>query len=64
MTQKPQMRVMVDNTNGVTKPRWVNGQELPDWENGPPMVEYIRNLAKQGWWLTQRLQDLEFLFER
>src|SRR3990172_9909722 len=32
---KKQMRVKFDLTDGTIKPRYIDGEQLPDWENGP-----------------------------
>jgi len=30
-------------------PRYVNGEELPDWKNGKSFYTYANELGKQGW---------------
>lgn len=33
-------------------PRWVNGEELPDWKKGPSLSKHINELGGQGWELV------------
>ena len=32
-----------------SKPRWVRGKELPNWENGPAIDDFLDFLGEQGW---------------
>lgn len=38
--------VEIQNT---MKARFINGQEIPDWEQGIDMAAYIHDLRTQGW---------------
>ena len=29
--------------------RIVNGQQLPNWENGPSFFEFVNKLGEEGW---------------
>ncbi len=44
-----QLCVRFDLTEDASKPRFVDGHELPNWQEGPEMVEYIRQLKNEGW---------------
>jgi hypothetical protein len=35
--------------SSCVKPYSVNGQELPDWRDGPSLAEYLQAMHKQGW---------------
>ncbi len=34
------------------RPRYLNGEELPDWTANPPMHEYANRMGGDGWQLT------------
>jgi len=34
------------------KPRWVDGQELRDWKNGPWIYEFSNQYGDEGWELV------------
>ncbi len=36
----------------MTRPRWVNGQELPSWKKGPTFTEFANQMGEQGWELV------------
>ncbi len=36
-------------SENAIKPRFIDGREIPDWEKGPDMTEYMRKMAGQGW---------------
>jgi hypothetical protein len=59
-----QMRVQFDLTDHEIKPRFVDGREMPDWEDGPTMADYIKQLASEGWAVAQRLDSDLYVFER
>ncbi len=42
-------RVRFDLVEDGAKPRFIDGRELPNWRDGPEMVEYIRQLMNEGW---------------
>jgi hypothetical protein len=56
-------RVRFDLTDDTIKPRFVDGQELPNWQDGPEMVDYITHLVQEGWNLTSGNGQL-LIFER
>ncbi len=58
------LRVRFDLTDHSLKPRFVDGQELPNWRDGPEMSEYIKRLMDEGWALTGTLGGRELVFER
>jgi len=31
------------------RPRWLHGEELPDWNGGPSMFEFSNQLGEEGW---------------
>jgi hypothetical protein len=43
--------IEVDDVQGTFggRPRYVNGQELPDWKQGPHIFEVMNHLKWQGW---------------
>ncbi len=41
-----------EETQAVWRPRYVNQQELGDWENGSTMIEFSNQLGEQGWELV------------
>ncbi len=47
----------------ILKPRYVNGEQLPDWENGPEVTAFIRELLQRGYQLVSDPVDNEFTFE-
>jgi hypothetical protein len=44
-------------------PRYVNGQELPDWEKGPSLFVYLNELGTQGWELICK-EGAFYIFKR
>jgi hypothetical protein len=34
------------------RPRYVNGQEIPNWQQGPTLWEAVRHLFRKGWELV------------
>ena len=55
----------------VWRPRFVNGQELTEWDTGPNLYDYTNKLGKQGWDLVtvncQAKEDMthhRFVFKR
>ncbi len=56
-------RVRFDLSGDTAKPRFVDGQELPNWRDGPEMVDYITRLMREGWKLTEG-NDRLLIFER
>jgi hypothetical protein len=64
MSPGEKLQVEFDDTgDGTWKPRYVDGQELPNWETGPDMTDYIRSLMNQGWSVIAGVGD-RYLFER
>ncbi len=51
MEQPETVQVQFDLTRdqSTMKPRYVQGRELPDWENGPDMHSYLRMMFDQGY---------------
>lgn len=41
--------VTCDYANDDWQPRYVNGEELRDWENGPPMYTFCNEMGNHGW---------------
>lgn len=33
----------------VPKVRYVNGEELPNWDNGPYYLEFLLRMGEEGW---------------
>jgi hypothetical protein len=40
-------RVLFDLADQTLKPRFVDGQELPDWREGPEILDYIRQMSRE-----------------
>ena len=38
-----------EGSNYLGRPRYVNGQELPDWEQGENIMAVINTLGWKGW---------------
>ncbi len=58
-----ELRVVFDLTDGDYKPRFVNGQELPDWENGPSLADYISQKTDEGCCLKTSVGPQTYIFE-
>jgi hypothetical protein len=51
--QKWEYQFVSGDTQGdIWYPRWVNGQELPNWKKGPTLYAYANQLGEQGWELV------------
>ncbi len=46
------------------KPRYIQGQEIPDWENGPDMANYIRMMRQRGYQNITKSHDEVYIFRR
>lgn len=58
-------RVRVELADRMLKPRFVDGQELPNWREGSTIGDYIRQLFDEEWHLTRGDgSDRELVFER
>jgi len=60
-----------EKTKGKWQPRFVNGKEIQDWDNGPNLYEYTNLLGGKGWELVtvnwQAKEDMthhRFVFKR
>jgi hypothetical protein len=67
--------IVVDEAHGNFggRPRYVNGQELPDWNQGPSIFTVMNHLLWQGWEpvpfglgypIKRELAQLPFVFRR
>ncbi len=65
MRAKPteRRRIRFDLVDQMLKLRYVDGQELPNWQEGPEMVEYTKRLMKEGWHFLGG-SGRELVFER
>lgn len=61
---KVERRVYFDLVNSDMKPRRVDGQELVNWEQGPTMAQYIKQMQADGWRLVKQLSQHVYVFER
>ncbi len=57
------LRVKFDliRDQGALKPRYVQGQELLDWEQGPDMVTYLHTLRQKGYLNISKGPDESYL---
>jgi hypothetical protein len=39
----------IEESTGRLKPRWLDGDELPDWQQGPTLIAYCNQLGENGW---------------
>ena len=46
------MFVVPEHERDYLRPRYVNGQELPNWKKGQTIYEYMNQLGEQGWELV------------
>ncbi len=60
---KREIRVVFDLVDGDLKPRFVNGQELPNWRDGPEMVEYVRQKEDEGCCIKSALGPQSYIFD-
>ncbi len=58
------IRVVFDLVDEDLKPRSVDGTELPDWENGPGMLEYLKQKGAQGWHIADTIGGRTIILER
>jgi hypothetical protein len=51
-------------------PRYVNGEQLPDWKKGQSIFQFVKQLGVEGWELVSapmvsfRFQDASLIFKR
>ncbi len=64
MMLKQRRQVWFDLTEHTAKPRFVDRQELPNWQEGPEIVDYVKQMANEGWELVVHGAGHEFIFER
>ncbi len=57
--------VRFDLADQTLKPRFIDGQELPNWQEGPEILDYIRQMANE-WWLLAggHISNRELIFKR
>src|SRR4051812_9230564 len=39
--------------------RWVNEEEIEDWEGGPPLINYLNSWGSDGWELVSLLETVQ-----
>jgi hypothetical protein len=47
--------------------RWINAQELQNWQQGPPLAEFLNQQGAQGWELVSAQlasPGAQFIFKR
>lgn len=66
MAQSEVLQVKFDLTKAqnVLKPRYVQGRELVNWENGPDMLTYIRTMFDEGYRGLSASGSQVYLFKR
>jgi hypothetical protein len=66
MAKPETVRVTFDLTGDrrILRPRYVQGQELPNWEKGPDMATYIRTMKLQGYGNFSKGPDHIYIFRR
>src|SRR5450759_644164 len=51
--QRYEYRELITNMAGeVTRVRYLDDREVPDWSKGPQTVEYLNRLSDEGWELV------------
>jgi hypothetical protein len=60
---KCEIRVVFDLADKILKPRFVNGQELPNWKDGPDMVEYVRQKEHEGCCMKISMGPQTYIFD-
>ncbi len=46
------------------KPRTINGRDVPQWADGPSMLEFIDRVQREGWRLVSATAGGVTTFER
>lgn len=52
MQQWEYVFVTCEYANDDWQPRFVNGEELRDWQDGPPMYAFTNEMGAHGWELV------------
>jgi hypothetical protein len=50
--QRFEYRELVTDMQGGTRVRYVDDHEQPDWQKGQRVVDYLNQLAAEGWELV------------
>ena len=50
--QRWEYRFVNCDYDNVWRPRWVNGEELPNWKGGPSVAVYSNEAGDEGWELV------------
>lgn len=57
--------IVVPQLAGETvRPRFVNGKELEDWEEGPSLAGYLNEQGAEGWELVSAASGSVLYFKR
>jgi len=57
--------VLVSQLSGErVRPRFVNGKELENWDEGPGLPEYLNQLGDEGWELASAATGSVLYFKR
>jgi hypothetical protein len=62
MLPMQELRVVFDLYDGGLKPRFVNGQELPNWKDGPLMIDYFRQKQGEGCHMESTANPQTYIF--
>ncbi len=42
----------------------INGYDVPNWQNGPTLVDYLQHLVQEGWSFLCSVSRRTLVFER
>lgn len=50
--------------DGSLKLHTINGQEQPDWEDGPGMIDFLNRMKHEGWTISNQSRGTKIVLER
>lgn len=64
MSTHETMTVLFDLIDDSLKPRAIDGNELANWQDGPDVAVFIKQMEKEGWAVSKLISSNTYLFER